>query len=223
MRSLGPSMTFDAIAHDLKTPLAAALGHARMIAAENLSPAGRRRLAVIETQIQRMSTLIDSYLLGGAVRSDIAVGHAGDVVLQVTREIEPLLQRAGVVLGLVVDHDVPPCRCAPEALHRVLVNVLRNAIDASVSGGSIDCRVGAGAANEVFIEIRDNGSGIPPVVLERLFQRGCTTKSAQGGHGLGLAISRELLQHEGGNIRINSRPGEGTRVLITLKAAGVAA
>jgi len=213
-------MTFDTIAHDLKTPLAAALGHARMMAAENLSPAGRRRLAVIESQIQRMSTLIDTYLLGGPGVHDLAEGHAGDVVAQVTGEIEPLLQRAGVVLELAVDGDVPLCRCAPAALHRVLVNVLRNAIDASVPGGSIECRIGAGPS-EVFIEVHDNGSGIPAGVLDRLFERGCTTKAAQGGNGLGLAICRDLLQHHGGGIGISSRPGEGTRVLITLPAVVV--
>jgi signal transduction histidine kinase len=105
------------------------------------------------------------------------------------------------------------------ALHRVVLNVVRNAIDATAPGGTIECRVGAGGPDQVFIEIRDSGGGIPIAAQEHLFERGFTTKKGRDGHGLGLAICRELLHNHGGAIRISSRPREGTRVLITLPAA----
>ena len=214
-------MNFDAIAHDLKTPLATVLGTARLIGAENLSAEARRRLTVIEVQVHRMSVLID-YLLAGTTGEIITEDHAGDILREATRDLEPLLQRAGLTLTLREDEDVPSCRCARTALHRVIVNLLKNAIDATPSGGTISCHVGPADTHQVAIEISDTGTGMPASVLDRAFDRGFTTKARQDGHGLGLAIARELLSEQGGAIAISSQPGCGTCVTLTLPRASTA-
>jgi signal transduction histidine kinase len=212
-------MNFDSIAHDLKTPLATLLGTARLMGTENLSPDARRRLAVIEAQVRRMSLLIDSYLVGGDDTETIGEEDAAGIVVEATRELEPLFERAGIALCLQFEQDIPRCRCARAALHRVVVNLVKNAIDAMPNGGSITCRMGTSSGRDVFIEVSDNGIGMPAAVLARAFEVGFTTKAADDGHGLGLAISRELVRGQGGDISISSEPGRGTRVVVTLPAA----
>jgi signal transduction histidine kinase len=211
-------MNFEAIAHDLKTPLTAVLGSARLIATEDLSPDARRLLAVIEAQVERMALLIDSYLVDPTGLDAITDESAGEILLEVTREIEPLVQRAGVIISVAIDDGVPRCRCARLALHRAILNVIKNAIDATPGSGTIACRVRGGTAHDVSIQIADSGIGMAENVLARAFEPGFTTKARHNGHGLGLAICKELLGRQGGSIAISSRPGHGTRVVMTLPA-----
>jgi two-component system NtrC family sensor kinase len=86
------------------------------------------------------------------------------------------------------------------------------------NAGLITCRLGSRSGCEIFIEISDTGIGMAPPVLARAFDAGFTTKAAHAGHGLGLAISRELVRRQGGDISISSDLGRGTRVVVTLPA-----
>jgi nitrogen fixation/metabolism regulation signal transduction histidine kinase len=106
-------------------------------------------------------------------------------------------------------------------LSRVLVNLIENAIQAMPEGGTLsisatarDSPQGAGA---VCIEVRDDGAGVEPAILPRLFEPYFSTKS--GGTGLGLAIARRAVEEHGGTIEIQSRPGEGTLVRMILPVA----
>ena len=211
-------MTFEGIAHDLKTPLTCMLGATRLIAAENLSDAGRRRLAVLEEQVERMGLLIDSYLLVGTSPPATPGVDVMDIVRRVLDEFEPLMATGGLDAGLVVGGDVPPCHCAPSTLHRVATNLLRNAIDATPPGGQITCHIHRGTENVVLVELIDTGVGMPPQMLARIFDRGFTTKQGRSHHGLGLAICKELLRCEGADIAVTSQLGIGTRVTIALPA-----
>jgi signal transduction histidine kinase len=213
-------MNFDAIAHDLKTPLTAVLGSARLIRTENLTPNARRLLGVIEAQVQRMTVLIDSYLGGDNTREEPAQADAGEILLETALDLDPLLNAAGVSLDVQVEEHLPPCRCGRVPLQRVIANLLKNAIDATPADGLITCRIASGGPTDILMEIRDTGSGMPPQIVARVFEPGFTTKPAHAGHGLGLAICRDLVRSHGGEISISSRPGWGTRVVITLPVVG---
>jgi signal transduction histidine kinase len=212
-------MNFDAIAHDLKTPLTTVLGSAYLIRTENLTPNAHRLLGVIEAQVQRMTTLIDSYLGGGNTHEETSQADAGEILREMSLDLDPLVRLTRASLEVHIEDGVPPCRCGRVPLQRVIANVLKNAIDATPAGGVISCRVGTGGATEVLIEIRDTGKGMTADVLARVFEPGFTTKPVHAGHGLGLAICRDLVRSHGGDISISSRLGSGTRVFITLPAS----
>ena len=117
--------------------------------------------------------------------------------------------------------NLPYVRCVPSELNQVFLNLLVNAGHAIGDNGTITLRT---AVQDGFavIEIQDDGSGIPPEQLEKIFQPFYTTKPAGKGTGLGLSISQGIVKKHGGRIEVDSALGAGTtfRVLLPLEAAG---
>jgi two-component system NtrC family sensor kinase len=112
---------------------------------------------------------------------------------------------------------------AQEQLGQVLLNLVLNARDAMPRGGTIT--LAAKQLDEpaqVRIEVRDTGTGIRPEILPRVFEPFFTTKG-DAGNGLGLMIAKEVIEHAGGTIRIDSQYGKGTTILIDLPRAASAA
>jgi PAS domain S-box-containing protein len=107
-------------------------------------------------------------------------------------------------------------------MKQVFINVLINAADAMGQGGTIEIDAGMTVTPTgkptVRIAFSDNGRGIEPENLAKVFDPFFTTKRDSGGTGLGLSVSRGIIEHQGGTITIESRVGEGTRVLVTLPA-----
>jgi signal transduction histidine kinase len=95
--------------------------------------------------------------------------------------------------------------------------LVMNAIDAMSSGGNLTLATRKTAdPNEVQIEVRDDGVGMPPEILANMFEPFFTTKERGRGLGLGLAISRNIVQRHQGKIEVSSEPGRGTIFQITL-------
>ena len=105
-------------------------------------------------------------------------------------------------------------------LETLLLTLLSNALDAVPAGGEIRlrCRPSPGT---VGFTVSDNGCGISPAHLEHVFEPFFTTKEPGKGTGLGLAIARNVVMEHGGSIEIESRPGEGTTVIVDLPLAAV--
>jgi signal transduction histidine kinase len=215
-------MDFTAVAHDLRTPLNAMLGHTRLLSIEALSEAGRQRLEIIEAQIRRMATLLDTCLPHPPRHAAGAVDLAA-TLRNVVAELEAMLQRRGVEVTVGEAPMLPPVAGDGDELHRVLVNVIVNAADAMPEGGRIHVRarvepVTMASTAVVAIDVVDSGTGIPAELLSRVFDRGFTTKPDGDGAGLGLAICREIVQAHGGDIALSSVEGRGTTVHLLLPA-----
>ncbi len=133
--------------------------------------------------------------------------------------------------------DLPPVVCYPAQLNQVFMNILNNAIDAlldqppprilTIRTERIDARgdVVSGeqgdnsdlpATPSLVIRIRDNGGGIPLEIKDKIFDPFFTTKPVGKGTGLGLSISYQIIQKHGGQIEVNSQPGEGTEFVIAM-------
>ncbi|OPZ15983.1 MAG: Sensor protein ZraS [candidate division BRC1 bacterium ADurb.BinA364] len=110
-----------------------------------------------------------------------------------------------------LDDSAPPIWANPKSIRQVLLNLLLNAQEATDSGGRIEIETRA-RKNQLVVSIADTGKGIPPEVLHRVFDPFFTTK--QGGTGLGLSLSRRIIEQFGGTIDIRSQAGRGATVEI---------
>jgi signal transduction histidine kinase len=113
----------------------------------------------------------------------------------------------GVSLERELDPDLPEVPLDPEQVRRVVINLIRNALDAMGERGVLTVRSGR-APDAVWLQVADTGEGIAPEVQERLFEPYFSTKT--DGTGLGLAITRAVVDAHGGSLQVESRPGEGT-------------
>ena len=115
---------------------------------------------------------------------------------------------------------LPSVRCYPAKINQVVMNLLTNAIDASHDRGKVRVRSTPEGDEGVRIEVRDEGSGIPPEVRDRIFDPFFTTKPLGQGTGLGLSISYGIVQDHGGRIEVESEIGKGTTFAIVLPTRG---
>jgi signal transduction histidine kinase len=212
---------FNAVAHDLRTPLNVMLAHMQLLAVEGLSETGRRRLGVLETQIRRMMRLLDSCSGQQTEVTCAAPVDLNEVIRNVVTELDAMLNRRGAEIRFAVPESLPCVHGDADLLHRVLLNLLVNAADSIDDAGRIQIAaqtefVPHSDSGTVQIEIVDTGVGIPPDLVALVFDRGFTTKAGGKTHGFGLGICREIIQMHGGTIHLSSVPGEGTTVRLTL-------
>lgn len=111
--------------------------------------------------------------------------------------------------------ELPRIACAPSQINQVLLNLLTNAAQAIDGMGRIQIRSWADTQG-IYISLQDNGRGMPPEVMAKIFDPFFTTKPVGQGTGLGLSISYKIVQDHGGQIRVASEPGRGTRFLVSL-------
>ena len=119
---------------------------------------------------------------------------------------------------------LPPVRCLAGQLNQVFMNLIVNAAHAIEGGRGVialatGCETRGGIAG-VWIEVADNGKGMPPEVQRRIFEPFFTTKPVGQGTGLGLSLSFSIVQKHGGAIQVQSTPGEGTRFRVWVPVAG---
>ena len=122
-----------------------------------------------------------------------------------------------------IPEDLPPIAVDPVSLEQVLVNLLINAIQATDKKNSwirIDARQDRSLQSHLIVEISDNGCGMEEEIREKIFEPFFTTKGSESGAGLGLFVSKILVEGLGGSIEVESRPGKGStfRVLFRCKA-----
>lgn len=207
--------------HELRTPVTSIKGYAQLaLRAVDHDPARlRQTLETLDGQTDRLSRLITQLL-------DVSQIEAGRLRLEPER----------IDLGLLVltlvdstraqatphewDVDVPTdlyVTADPGRTEQVVSNLLENAVRYSPDGGTIGVRLRRDGA-AVRLEVSDTGMGIPPTELDKVFERFYQAHSDRnyGGMGLGLYISREIVERHGGTISVTSPPGSGARFTVVL-------
>jgi len=145
------------------------------------------------------------------------------VIDRSVRLVQHQIEMAGVQLQLALADDLPHVQCDPGQIEQVILALVMNAIDAMPHGGNLwlQTRLSSGS-DQVLIEVRDDGTGIPPEILANIFEPFLTTKETGRGVGLGLAVSRSIVERHGGQIYVQSELGKGTTFVVTLPVAGPA-
>jgi len=209
------------VAHEVRNPLNAIAMSAQRLRHEFLdqctAPEARDELAelvgVVESEARRLDRTVQQFLdFARPPKLDPRPTDLAALAGAVVDSTRPMAELRGVTLDLeaarageaVVD---------PDQLRQVLDNLVRNALDATPQGGSV--RLSArGDAGGAVLEVSDDGPGIPPDVLPRIFDLYFTTKD--GGTGIGLAVTQQIVTAHGGTIEVDSRPGAGTRMTVRL-------
>jgi two-component system NtrC family sensor kinase len=131
--------------------------------------------------------------------------------------IQHQLEHAGVQLDVQSASDMPAVHCDPAQIEQVLLALMMNAIDAMPRGGNLWLRSRSlPQSSQVELQVRDDGCGMTPEVRDKLFEPFVTTKPEGKGVGLGLAISRSIVDRHHGTIQVESEIGRGTTFYIFL-------
>jgi two-component system, NtrC family, sensor kinase len=170
-------------------------------------------LHVNDLAVERMSGLIKSLRNFGRIdRADLDYAdlHEGiDSTLEIlAHELRPVhvVRSYGML---------PRVHCHPQQINQVFMNLLLNAAQAMPEGGTIEI-VTWSSDTSVHVRIADSGVGIPAHVLHQIFEPGFTTRGGRVGMGLGLLISRQIIDRHGGAIHVESESGTGSTFTITL-------
>lgn len=218
------------VSHELRTPLTNIRNYISLLERGD----ARRRLkymGVIRHESDRLTRLIQdlldlSRLEANARAEDIDRINIAEFVESVTVAFAAQADRRKIVLDCFASADLPDVEASPSEMQQVLNNLVGNALAYTPSGGRV--RVSAGSAElegqcMVWMRVEDNGPGIRPEEMPRLFERFYRGEAARRngapGTGLGLAICKEILDFYGGKLELDSVPGEGT--LFTVWMPGV--
>ena len=210
-----------AASHDLRTPIAAieAMHEAiedGLVSVDEYLPALREQARSLRVLVDGLFELarIDASALQLTLR-DVSIE---DVVGSCVRAVEVEALTHGVGLQTELAPGVPPVRCAPEQIERVLANLLTNALRYTPAGGAISVRTEAGPG-EVRVLVEDDGTGLSTNAQARMFERFWRedrARSSRANSGLGLAIAKGLVEAHGGEIWAENRAEGGARVAFTL-------
>ncbi len=216
-----------AVSHDLRNPLAAVLGRAQLLQRQLAQTgAGERERKSIEAIIvgaQRMNVMIQD--LVDAARQEAGQLELSRQPVDLPAFARDLLARQAEVLetgriAVEAEADLPPVQADAGRLERILVNLLSNALKYSQPGTPVTVRL-ARAGDMVVTSVTDRGRGIAPEDVPRLFQRYFRAEAGRGreGVGLGLYITRTLVEAHGGRIWVESEPGRGSTFSFSLPLA----
>jgi signal transduction histidine kinase len=218
------------LSHEVRTPLTVMSAYAQYIAEHlrgqsgGIDPQTEQDLVAISEEAKRLSELTTNALrlsrMGAPesadeaappVTADFDIGGAARLIAGLFR---PITEKQGRTLTLSISDDLPKVKGNPDDLSRLLWNLLDNALTHAGHDG-IEVS-GSADENDVRIVVKDNGAGIPPELLPRVFGRGVSGKD--DGAGLGLAICKEIALRHGGDVTVESEYGKGTTATVILPA-----
>ncbi len=219
--------------HDLRSPLTVISGVISFFTSGRLgelSPEQKNMVAMMERNAQNLIELVNdlldaSKLESGTMRLDISSIDLRDVINELRETMGPLAREKGITLEGILPDQLPPIEADRAKLRRILLNLLSNAMKFTPKGGRVEVK--AEPVNGVIrISVSDTGVGIAPEDVARLFDKYEQTRNratrGEKGTGLGLYITRQLVELHGGEITVDSEIGRGSTFSFTLpiKRAG---
>jgi two-component system, OmpR family, sensor histidine kinase BaeS len=209
------------IAHELRTPLTVLKGELEYLQ-DGLSQPTPQTLHRLAEEVDLLSRLVaDLRLVSLADTDGLRLERCNLNLTELTREVMTAFERQAQTVGKRLRFEAEPVRLEldPERIRQVLYNLLDNALRHTPEGGTVRCAIRK-TEQQILLEVSDEGPGIPPADLERVFERLYRTDAARnreaGGSGLGLAIVRTLVEAHGGKVRATNRPEGGAVFTVSL-------
>jgi two-component system NtrC family sensor kinase len=212
------------VAHEINNPLAGILTYAKLLKKQFAKENNRKydeaiaSLDLIETESRRCGEIIKNLLtFSRAASMKHELADLNVVVDRCVRLVQHQLEMQGVQLHLDLARDLPLVWCDPAQVEQVILALVMNAVGAMPKGGNLSLRsrkIDNGP--QVQVDVQDDGMGIAPELISQMFEPFFTTKESGHGLGLGLAISRMIVERHQGHIAVKSEPGRGTLFTVTL-------
>ncbi|MCP9461539.1 MAG: HAMP domain-containing histidine kinase [Nitrospira sp.] len=218
------------VSHELRTPMTSIKGYVENLLdglAGALTEKQARSLERVKHNIDRLTRMINelldlSKIEAGRLELHLAPIDIVDIVEDVVENYRATARQKSILLRAVLHAPLPMVRADTDKLHRVLINLVHNAIKFTPEGGEILVEVGTQGDDFVEVTVIDSGNGIPPDELDKIFDKFYWSKSTPieaRGAGLGLAIAKNLIELHGGSVRVESVLGKGSRFSFTVPMA----
>ncbi len=213
------------VAHEINNPLAGILTYAKLLrkwADRDEMKGGKLQeaaqcLDLIAAESRRCGEIVKNLLnFSRTAPMNLETTDLNSVIDRSIRLVQHQLDMGGIELHLDLAEDLPRVQCDPAQIEQVLLALVMNALDAMPHGGNLWLRSRDASTEGVRVEVRDDGTGISPEILPQIFEPFLTTKETGHGVGLGLAVSRSIMEHHGGKIEVQSDLGKGTTFTVTL-------
>jgi signal transduction histidine kinase/GAF domain-containing protein len=225
------------VSHELRTPLTSILGYTELLLARDFPPEERRQfIKTVYDEASRLALLVEdllgmSRLEAGKVKLNRWVIALRQIIAELTNQLNTQLARHRLVIR--IEDPLPPVYIDRDRTKQILFNLLTNAIKYSPRGGEIELVISEAQARQlppehsrgrwVLVGVRDQGIGIAPEDLPRIWERFYRVDNGNtrriGGTGLGLSITKALVELHGGMIWAESKVGEGSNFYFTLPVA----
>jgi signal transduction histidine kinase len=200
------------VAHEIRNPMTVISGFLQLNRKDFQNPS---HFTSIMSEIDRINELIGNFLLFSNPTEIKYKEHSLKGILEETVLLfQPMLMDGNVQIVLNVQESISTIPCDRNKIKQVLMNIIKNAIEATVSGGQIEILLTEASNQTIHISISDQGLGIPPEHLKRIWEPFFTTK--QSGTGLGLMVSLKIIELHHGLIHVQSKKQEGTTFIIEL-------
>ena len=216
------------MSHELRTPLNAIIGFSQIIHAEMFGPMGNSKYREyggdIASSGQHLLSLINdlldlSRIEAGRFKLDEEDIDLNETIPHCVHLVQDNADAAGVSLGCDLAPDLPPLRADGRAVKQILQNLLTNAVRYTLEQGRVRLRAQLTASGRFAISVSDTGIGMSPQEIETAFkpfeQVGSHLTRKHHGAGLGLPLTKHLAELHGGEIAVESKPGEGTTVTVS--------
>jgi PAS domain S-box-containing protein len=220
------------VSHELRTPLTSIRGSVQLVLDDSAAVANEEHRTLLQIALnncERLVRIINDILDVSKIESGNLglrpkATHVADVIRQSVDVVAGPARLANVALSIGVPANIRPVMVDPDRIVQALVNLLSNAVKFAPAHSTVTVTA-TGSEHMVTIAVADQGEGIAPENLNRLFQKfqqvDSSSSRKKGGTGLGLAITKALVEQHGGRIFVDSELHKGTRFSLTLPTATV--
>jgi signal transduction histidine kinase len=206
------------ITHEVRNPLSSIGLNAEMLEEETTGEAQKLARAIVK-EVDRLTEITEEYLRFARLpRPRLEREDLGALVTSLVSFMRPELEKRGVRVEERLDPALPAVAADEHQLRQALLNLLRNAAEAMADGGTLTVAARGLPGGIVELTIADTGEGIAPADLPKIFDPFFSTK--EGGTGLGLALTQQIIVEHGGRIEVESDRGRGTTFVIRFVGAG---
>lgn len=209
------------VTHEIRNPLSS-IGLNLELLEEEVATSGNREasqlVVAIRAEVERLSRIAEQYLsIARRPKPTLERERVEDLVHELLTFVRPELERGNVTSHVNVDADLPDALVDESLFRQALLNLVRNAREAMSKGGELVINLRTASDGGIDLTIEDSGSGVPEEMRASIFDPFFTTK--QRGTGLGLAVTRDIIEAHRGTIRCEGRDEGGTRFCVHLPKA----